>query len=82
MEYHCNDVYNGVVAPHCWDDTWYRTFYTHYDKYYTPRQLAAIQETNSRPAAEVDYNRAFEWVEHSLQEEMHRRGRKFTREWE
>ena len=60
VENHCNDVYNGVVAPHFWDDTWYRTFYTHYDKYYTPRQLAAIQETNSRPAAEVDYNRAFE----------------------
>ena len=60
VEYNCSDVYNGVVAPHFWSDTWYGTLYAHYDNYYTPQRAAAIQETNSGPAAEVEYNRALE----------------------
>ena len=82
VEYRCNDVYLRVVAPHFWDDTWHGTLDTHYNKYYTPQQLAAFQETDSRPVAEVEYNRAFEWVQHSLQDQLHRRGRNFTREWD
>ena len=79
VHYHCNDVYLRMVAPRFWDDTWCGTLDAHYDKYYTPRQVAAIEEASSGPAAEVEYNRAFEWIRCSLQNEMHKSGRRLER---